>query len=166
MAIPVQIEIEHGPDDKCRERASAQVSPERGRAGKEDSRIPQVELASRKSAVEQPDDGWGQGPNHEAVQHWTEIRRCEETFGSNEGIHDTLCVIALKVLSGPLARWIGLRSCDIVVFRGKHPPHHAVVDRKSDNEGKKLDSNYVARWNVEVVSNLHSGTLSQSRVYS
>lgn len=74
MTVTIQVKVEHGPDDKGRERTSAQIPTESRRAGKEDGGVPQVELQFRKSSVQQPNNGWGQSANQKTEQDRTEVR--------------------------------------------------------------------------------------------
>lgn len=72
MTVPIQVKVEDCPDNKCSERASAQVPTESRRAGEKDGRIPQVELQLGESSVQQPNNRRGQSSNQETEQDRTE----------------------------------------------------------------------------------------------
>lgn len=104
--------------------------------------------------MQKPDEGGGEPSDHKAVEDGREERRSEEPLGPDQGVHDTLGVVGLEQLAGPLARGVGLFSCDVVEPGGEDPVHHAVVDDETDNVGDDLNADHVAWWNVKVVADL------------
>lgn len=154
VTVAVQVKVEDCSDKKSRKGPRAQISAEGGCAGKEDGRVPQVEPVLGKFHVQEPDDGRRRTPNQEPVQDGCKVRGCKESFGPDQGIHDSGRVVALEILPRPLARRVRLCACDVVVLGREHPPHHAVVYDKTNDVGNDLNANYVSWWNVEVVTNL------------
>lgn len=154
VTVAVKIEVEDRSNDDCCKRPRAQVSAERGGAGEENGRVPQFEPILWEFPVQEPDECRGDTSQDEPIENRREVRRGEESLGSDQGVHDAGRVVALEILASPLARRIGLGACNVVKLGGDDPAHCAVVDNEADDVGDDLNADHIAGWDVEVVADL------------
>lgn len=155
VAISVCPEHDDKSTDETAEVSSADVAVKASHGGKENGRVPQLELGPRKESVQGEDQDRDEGANEEAIGKNLVDVLLEEATRADEHVLDTHSEVGRKRLRSPLMSRVFLGASEVVVLGVKHPADDGIVDRDAQEASEYLREEDSLGWQMHVVADLH-----------